>query len=215
MNPKRLELIRKTALRRQGNLTVIIENVADPHNIGAIMRSCDSVGIHELFVLFTKDSLQQKEFTIGKRSSAGARKWVDVHVYTDAKACFEHVKNQYGRVLSTHLSTDAASLYELDLTQSIALLFGNERYGLSAEALQYSDGNFIIPQMGMSQSLNLSVACAVTLFEALRQRNEKGMYDGEQHPMSEKQRESMFEDYCSRKKIEYADSRKHTYALKF
>lgn len=214
MNPKRLELIQQTAHRRQGNLTVIIENIQDPHNIGAILRSCDSVGIHELFLLFTEDSLQQKEFTIGKRSSAGARKWVDAHVYSDSKACFEHVKSKYDKVLSTHLSTDASSLYDLDLCQSTALMFGNERDGLSDEALAYSDGNFIIPQMGMSKSLNLSVACAVTLFEAFRQRNEKGMYE-ENNPMTEEQQKAMFEDYANRKKIVYADSRTHTYQLKF
>ncbi len=207
MNQRRLDLLKDTAYRRQGNLTVILENVLDPHNISAVLRSCDSVGIHEIFVLFTENSLQQKEFTIGKRASAGARKWVDIHVYNDAAACFHHIKSRYEKVLSTGLSREAESLYQLDLCQSLALMFGNERNGLSAEALSYSDGNFIIPQMGMSQSLNLSVACAVTLFEALRQREQAGMYQGNPNPF----RNAIFEDYLQRKKLEYADSRKHTY----
>lgn len=212
MNEERKNKIAQTALRRQGNLTVILENIDDPHNVGAVLRSCDAVGIHEIYLLFTEKSLVQDEFTVGKRSSAGSRKWVDIHLFNDAEACFNAVRSKYEKVLSTHLSEDAVSLHELDLTQSVALLFGNEKNGLSDLALSFSDGNFLIPMLGMSQSLNLSVACAVTLFEAQRQRLEKGMY-AENNAWSIESRMELLEDYMQRKHKEYGDGRNHTYKI--
>jgi len=212
MNEERKNKIEQTALRRQGNITVVLENIVDPHNVGAVLRSCDAVGIHEIYLLFTENSLGQEAFTIGKRASAGSRKWVDVHVFMDADTCFKEVKSKYKKVFSTHLSENAVSLHQLDLTDSMALLFGNEKNGLSDLALSYSDGNFLIPMFGMSQSLNLSVACAVTLFEAQRQRLDKGMY-AENNCWPIEERQLLLEDYLNRKHKEYGDGRNHTYKI--
>jgi tRNA (guanosine-2'-O-)-methyltransferase len=99
-----------------------------------------------------------------------------VHQYTDIKACFEHVKKQYHHIYSTYLDDDSKDLYDLDLTEPTALVFGNERKGISAETLSYCDANFLIPQVGMIQSLNISVACAVSLYEAFRQKNAQKHY---------------------------------------
>jgi tRNA (guanosine-2'-O-)-methyltransferase len=167
----------KVIAQRQFNLSVILENVHDPHNIGAVMRSCDAVGIQEIFVLYTDSGLTEENIIAGKNSSSSARKWVDLHYFTDPKQCFEIVKKKYKKVFCTSFSHDAKGLYEMDLTESIALLFGNEHAGVSEEALKYCDGNFIIPQMGMVESLNISVACAVSLYEAARQRMEKNLYN--------------------------------------
>ena len=87
------------------------------------------------------------------------------------------MKSKYDKIYSTHLSKDAVSIYDLELTQSVALLFGNEHEGCTEEALSYSDGNFIIPQYGMVRSLNISVACAISLYEAQRQRLKAGRYN--------------------------------------
>ncbi len=176
MTPNRRERFQQVAERRQFDLTVILENVHDTHNIGAVLRTCDSVGINEVFILTTEPHLQQHYLTLGKRTSSGARRWIEVHYYHEREACFAHVKKQFGKILSTHLSEDATDLYELNLSEPVALLFGNEHDGVSQESLAFSDGNFIIPQMGMVQSLNISVACAVSLYEAYRQRAEKGYY---------------------------------------
>ncbi len=178
MNEKRLDKFRQIAAQRQPDLTVVLENVTDLHNIGAVLRSCDSVGIAEIFVLHTEEGLKADFITIGRKTSGGSRRWVDVHYYTNAAACFRHVKQRYQRVLSTQLSEQASSLYQLDLTQPTAFLFGNEHDGLSSEAAAFADGNFLIPQMGMAESLNISVACAVTLYETLRQRDAQGFYQG-------------------------------------
>jgi tRNA (guanosine-2'-O-)-methyltransferase len=75
------------------------------------------------------------------------------------------------------MSSDAVSLYDLDLSEPVALVFGNEHSGVSEEALQLADGNFLIPQLGLIQSLNISVACAVSVYEVFRQGVEKGVFD--------------------------------------
>jgi len=103
------------------------------------------------------------------------------------------IKKTYDKIYSTHLAEDSVSLYELDLSQSVALLFGNESSGLTKEALSYSDGNFIIPQMGLVQSLNISVAAAVSIYEGMRQRNLNGMY--ENAPISKEKQEELFETW--------------------
>ena len=126
----------------------------------------------------------------------GTHKWIDVHLYTDLEKCMERVKNEYESLFSTYLEENSKSIYELDLSRSVALLFGNEHNGLSEEILQYSDGNFLIPQYGMAKSLNISVACAVSLYEALRQREIKGRY--EHKHLSPTQYEHLVQDYIGR-----------------
>lgn len=170
--------IQDLVAKRQ-NMTVILENVHDPHNIGAVMRSCDAVGISEIFILYTDACYNHLHQKVGRNSSSGSQKWVDVHYFGDLDECFEVVRSRYDLVLGTHLGEDSKSLYDLDLTKSVAFMFGNEKSGITKEALQRLDGNYIIPQYGMVQSLNISVACAVSLFEASRQRAIRGMYHPE------------------------------------
>ena len=197
MTPKRTEKFRSVAKNRQPNLTVILENVFDTHNIGAVLRSCDSVGIGEIFVLYTEPEKQRRTLKIGKRTSAGTRKWVDIRYYHSIEKCFQAVREKYHTILATHLSTKSESLYKLDLTKPTALLFGNERLGITPETLAQVDGNFIIPQMGMAESLNISVACAVTLYEAYRQRAEKGFYT-DRPVLNKTQQNDLFDEYCRR-----------------
>lgn len=197
MEASREEKIRNLVQNRQFDLTVILENVDDPHNIGAVLRSCDSVGIREVFVLYTRPGLQNHKLELGKRTSAGSRKWVDVYLYREVEACMEHVRRNYEQVFATHLASDAKSLYELDLGQSVALMFGNEAEGLSDLALSHADGNFIIPQVGMAQSLNVSVACAVSLYEAYRQRMVLGKYSVANQEITTQQ-QALLEDYFRR-----------------
>jgi tRNA (guanosine-2'-O-)-methyltransferase len=177
MTSERRERIESVLSKRQSNITVVLENVFDPHNISAVMRSCDAVGIQEIFVLNTKIPRHKK---FGERSSSSAAKWVTVHQYEDARACFESIRKRYDIILTTHLSDDAVSLYELDLTKKVAMVFGNEHSGVSDEIRKMADGNFIIPQVGMIRSLNISVACAVSVYEAYRQKTIAGHYDQQQ-----------------------------------
>ncbi|HSC38318.1 MAG TPA: RNA methyltransferase [Chitinophagaceae bacterium] len=150
-----------------------MENVFDPHNISAVMRTCDAVGIQDVYVLNTKIPRHKKW---GAKSSSSAAKWLTIHQYTDAQECFAALRRNYKLILTTHLSSDAISLHSIDFTQPIALVFGNEHSGVSDEIRALADGNFIIPQAGIIKSLNISVACAVTVYEALRQKTVAGHY---------------------------------------
>ncbi len=197
MKPERLEKIKQTVARRQPTLSIVLENVHDMHNIGAVLRSCDSVGVCEIFILQTAEELRFSRLVLGKKTSAGARKWVNVNYYQNREACFKHVRQQYQRIFSTHLAKGTRSLYELDLTRPTALLFGNEQYGITPETLAFSDGNFTVPQVGMAKSLNISVACAVSLYEAYRQRNIKGLYTD--HPdITPDQQKELLQSYIKK-----------------
>lgn len=198
MNPRRLEKFKRVVAQRQPDLTVILENVWDSHNVGAVLRSCDSVGIKEIFVLNTEEKLvDRQKLIVGKRTSMGTSKWVDVHFYTDIEACFQHVRQRSPIVLGTHLGEQAKELHQLDLTQPVALLFGNEMLGISEKVLEKCDGNFIIPQVGMAESLNVSVAVALTVYEAFRQRNAKGFYD-KHLQMSESEQTELLNEFVER-----------------
>jgi tRNA (guanosine-2'-O-)-methyltransferase len=175
MTPERRNRITSVLNHRQPDLTVVLENVHDPHNISAVMRTCDAVGVQELYVLNTRIG-QHNHF--GKRSSASAAKWLTVHAFDNVEACMDALRKRYKKIFATHLGTQSSSLYELNLSEPVALVFGNEHSGVSEECLGLCDGNFIIPQVGMIKSLNISVACAVSLYEAYRQRQVKGLYDG-------------------------------------
>jgi tRNA (guanosine-2'-O-)-methyltransferase len=174
MTPERYERLLSVLNKRQPDLTVVLENVSDPHNISAVMRTCDAVGIQEIYILNTKIPRHKKW---GAKSSSSAAKWLTIHQFTDAEACFSALREKYNKIYTTHLSTDAVGLYELNLTEPVALVFGNEHSGVSEEIIAMADGNFIIPQVGIIKSLNISVACAVTLYEAQRQKVIAGHYD--------------------------------------
>ena len=174
MTPERREKIQTVLSKRQNDITIVLENVFDPHNISAVMRTCDAVGVQELYVLNTKIPRHKKW---GAKSSSSAAKWLTVYQFENAEECFAELRKKYSKILTTHLSSDAVNLYEIDLTQPVALVFGNEHSGVSEEIRSLADGNFIIPQSGIIRSLNISVACAVTLYEAYRQKDLAGHYD--------------------------------------
>ena len=174
MTPERKSRIKHVLKHRQNDLTIILENVFDPHNISAVMRSCDAIGIQEIYVLNTKIPRHKKW---GSRSSSSAAKWLTIHQFEDTIECMEAVQKKYNRIFTTHLGSGSVSLYEIDLVKSTALVFGNEHSGVSDEVRKLADGNFIIPQVGMIHSLNISVACAVSLYEAYRQKKIAGHYN--------------------------------------
>src|SRR6185312_9529066 len=174
MTPERQQRLTQVLDKRQNDLTVVLENVFDPHNISAVMRTADAVGIQEISVLNSRIGPHKKW---GAKSSSSAAKWLTIKQYSDPAACFTELRRKYDLILTTHLSTEAISLYEIDFTKSIALVFGNEHDGVSEEIREMADGNFIIPQVGIIRSLNISVACAITLYEAFRQKNAAGHYD--------------------------------------
>jgi len=162
--------------RRQRDLTIVLENIWDPHNVSAILRSADAVGIQRVHLLYTIEKAPNLR-RYGKQSSASAKKWLDISVHGDTAECFSALHAEGFRIYASHLNRDAVSLHDIDFAEKTALVLGNESRGVSDEACALSDGIYTIPMMGMVESLNVSVAAAVSLYEALRQRIQTGSYD--------------------------------------
>lgn len=173
MTPERISRIEEVLRHRQGNLTVVLENVFDPHNLAAVMRTCDAVGIQEVYAISDCIPLKKKW---GYKSSRSANKWVDLRQFSDRNSCLQALRSKYDMLLGAYIGDGIPSVFETDLTRNMALVFGNEKFGVSDAMRAHCDGFFMIPQMGMIHSLNISVACAVTLYEAMRQKILCGQY---------------------------------------
>lgn len=171
---RRVERLRRVIELRQNNLHVVLENVHDRHNVAAVLRTCDAVGVGTVHLVYTYEKFPKRFST---QSSAGVQKWTDMVAHESIEDCYRVLREAGCRIYATHLSDHAVDLYELDLVGPVALVFGNEHRGLSQEAYQLADANFVVPMVGLAQSLNISVACAVTLYEGMRQRREAGCYD--------------------------------------
>jgi tRNA (guanosine-2'-O-)-methyltransferase len=170
---QRLNRLRTAIERRQPDLHLVLENVHDPHNVSAVLRTCDAVGVGTVHLVYTYEKFPK----IGRESSAGAWKWIDRLRHESIEECYSHLHKLGCRIYATDLSDRAENLYDLELASPVALVFGNEHRGVSHEASELADGNLMIPMVGLIQSLNISVACAVTLYEAMRQRRVRGMYE--------------------------------------
>ena len=191
---RRAARLESVIMRRQPTLTVVLEDVYDPHNASAVLRSCDAVGVLDVHLVYVKQELPRKSF--GRTTSASAAKWLNVHVHESIEACYAQLKSQGFRILATSLQEESRELYDEDLAAPTALVFGNERDGVSSHGIAGADGSIYIPMQGMVESLNISVSCAVTLYEAMRQRRAKGMYESPQ--VDETTVEAMLTDWISR-----------------
>ncbi|MCM8748671.1 RNA methyltransferase [Thermomicrobiaceae bacterium CFH 74404] len=171
---RRLQRMREVLARRQPDLAVVLENVHDPHNVSAVLRSCDAAGVLAVHLVYTVEEFPE----LSENVSGSALRWLDIVVHPSIEACYRALRSQGMTVYATYLGDPANShdLYELDLTRPTAFVFGNEQRGVSEEALAAADGNVVVPMMGMVRSLNISVACAVSLYEAVRQRRLAGQY---------------------------------------
>ncbi|MEZ0322456.1 tRNA (guanosine(18)-2'-O)-methyltransferase TrmH [Thermus sp. PS18] len=174
MTEARRRRIEEVLRRRQPDLTVLLENVHKPHNLSAILRSCDAVGVLEAHAVNPTGGVPTFNETSG-----GSHKWVYLRVHPDIQTAIGHLRERGFRIYATALREDAQDFREVDYTQPTAILLGAEKWGVSEEALALSHGAIKIPMLGMVQSLNVSVAAAVILFEAQRQRLKAGLYE---HP---------------------------------
>lgn len=171
---RRQERVRAVLERRQPDLTVVVENVHDPHNVSAILRSCDAVGVLRVHVVYTIE--QPPAGMFARQTSASAAKWIEIVRHDSISGCYEHLRQEGMSILATALGAESRQLYDWDLTRPTAIVLGNEMRGVSEEALSLADGAIEIPMAGMVQSLNVSVAGAVCLYEAFRQRLLQGAY---------------------------------------
>lgn len=194
MTAKRVARISEVVRKRQKYLTVVLENIHDPHNVSAILRSADAVGIDRVYLIYNSNKYPR----ISRVSSASAKKWIEAVRFDNVRDCFNTLRQEKFKIYSTFMKEGGNdySLYELDLTDRTALVFGNEHDGVSEDVKNLSDKNFLIPMYGMVQSLNVSVAVAVCLFESLRQRSAKKMYERSQYKKVELNKK--LEDYLNK-----------------
>ena len=173
---------------RQPDLTLCLEEVHKPHNVSAVIRSADAVGIHDLHAVWP-----EKIKTLVS-SAAGSNSWVNVQTHRTIGDAVTHLKGQGMQILATNLSARAVDFREVDYTRPTCVLLGQEKTGITEEALALADQDIIIPMIGMVQSLNVSVASALILYEAQRQRQNAGLYRRE-HSMldAEEQQRLLFE----------------------
>jgi tRNA (guanosine-2'-O-)-methyltransferase len=171
---RREQRTRSVLAHRQPDLTLVLENVHDPHNVSAVLRSCDAVGVQAVHTVYTVEERPARAFA--RTTSASAAKWIDIVHHDSVDDCYTALRKQRFTILATAVRTEAVELYSLDLTAPVAIVFGNEMRGVTSEAIAQADGTVFIPMLGMIESLNISVACAVTLFEAMRQRRIAGEY---------------------------------------
>jgi tRNA (guanosine-2'-O-)-methyltransferase len=172
MTPERYEKILKVLNSRQTDLTVITDQVHKGQNLSAIIRTADAVGIHRVHAVYDQGIYRPHTGT-----AMGAHKWVKTTVHQDIVTPIESLQSEGFQVLAAHFDERALDYREIDYTKPTALLLGAEKWGVSDSAESRVDGTVIVPMMGMGASFNVSVACAIILAEAQRQRSEAGMYN--------------------------------------
>ncbi len=175
--PARLARIETVLRQRQPSLTLVLANIHDPHNVSAIYRSCDAFGVAEVHLYYTDTAFP----VLGRKTSASARKWVDTVRHENQEDLFNTLRAKQMQILATSCSATAKPLRDWDLSKPTAIIMGNEHSGVSKELINNIDGEIYIPMRGMIQSFNVSVAAAVLLAEASRQRELAGMYDNKSY----------------------------------
>ncbi len=172
---RRQKRIERAIQRRQPDLSLVLEDIHDPHNVSAVLRTCDAVGVLRVHLVYVQETPPKKAFA--RTTSGSAAKWIEIVRHDSIEACYERLRSDGQRILATALEPESVDLYETDLTTPVALVFGNEMRGVSEKAIKGADGLISLPMLGMIQSLNISVACAISLYEAMRQRRLAGRYD--------------------------------------
>ncbi len=156
--------IESTINNRSLNIAPVLENIYDRGNVSAVMRSAEAFGFIDFNIIDRADG----EFKAANRVTQGADKWLDIKNFESAPSCAQTLKKRGFNIYATHLQA-STTIQEIDFTQPTAVVFGNEKDGVSDELLNLCDGSFIIPMYGFSQSFNISVASALT-FQFIHQR---------------------------------------------
>lgn len=170
---ERIEKVKRVLSLRQPDLRVVLEEIKNTHNASAVVRTCDAAGILYVDTI----SADEEAFPVNEAISTRAEKWLQFQYYTSASDCLNSLKKKGIKIAATHISEGSLPYTDLDYTQPMAIVFGNEAEGLSEEALALADYKIKIPMIGMAQSLNLSVSVGIILYEAMKQRKEKGLYN--------------------------------------
>lgn len=204
MTPERYEIICRVLRQRQPDLTVITDEVHKGRNLSAIVRTCDAVGISKFHCVEP-----QKGYRAFRGTALGSHKWVDTVLHSNVSDGLTQLKGDGFQVVAAHLSDSAVDFRSVDYTKPTALLMGTEKQGVSDGALALADHQVVIPMMGMVESLNVSVACAIILTEAQAQREKAGMYEQSRMPVEEFERtlfrwcQPIVTKYCDENGLDY------------
>ena len=204
MTPERHQRIKDMLDQRQPDLTVCMEGVHKTHNLAAVVRTADAIGVSDVHAIWKNERMR-----VSGGSAAGSQNWIDVHNYTNTADAIAELKKQNMQILVTNLSDSAVDFREIDYTKPTAIILGQEKFGASEVALELADQDIVIPMVGMVQSLNVSVACSVVLYEAQRQRQLAGMYNKPRLSEERRQRvlfeggHPIFAQACQRKGLPY------------
>jgi tRNA (guanosine-2'-O-)-methyltransferase len=171
---RRIEKVTRVLSSRQPDLRVVLEGVTIAHNASAVIRTCDASGILYLDIISPNPELVEFNEAITTRTE----KWLEIKTHSSSRECLRRLQKDGFKIAVTHLGEESIPYTELDYTQPLALVFGSESEGISEESLGFADYRIRIPMVGMVQSLNLSVSVGVILYEAFKQRREKGFFDG-------------------------------------
>jgi len=169
MTPERKARIEQVAARRQPDLTVFMEQVHKPHNLAAMLRTCDAVGVMRAHAVPASGGIPTLNHT-----AQGAQRWVELVRHPTTESGLRHLKAQGFRLYAAHFSDRAVDFRQPDYTLPTAFVMGTEKFGVSELARDLVDQEIVIPMVGMAQSLNVSVATSILLFEAQRQRENAG-----------------------------------------
>ncbi|MDA0987428.1 MAG: RNA methyltransferase [Bacteroidetes bacterium] len=161
----RIKKLENVLRNRLFNLTLVLENINDPHNVSAIFRTADAVGISVVNLVYTNEKFPK----LGRKSSASANKWVDKKSFNSPKKCITSLKKKGFKIYATKLDKNSKSIFDFKISEKTAIVFGNEHSGVSEEIQNLVDGTIYIPMRGMVQSLNVSVSCGIILYEILKQ----------------------------------------------
>ena len=187
--PRRFERIKNVLNCRMNNLTVLVEAVNKPHNLSAILRTCDAAGVFE--ANFISDSYKVKTFN---STAQGSQKWVKLNNHETTISAISQLKKKGFKLYGTSLNESSTDYRDFDYSENTCFVLGAEKWGLSNELISKVDESIFIPMTGMVQSLNVSVAASILVFEAIRQRQSKNIlpFDGEGLSPQEYQ-ETLFE----------------------
>ena len=206
MTPERHAFLRHILDTRQPDLTVALEGVGKPHNLAAIARSADAVGVMQVHAVTAEPHLR-----LTMNAASGAGKYVTTTCHESTADCVAALKADGFQIAAADLADHSVDYREVDFTRPTALFMGEEKPGLSDEAREKADLLVHSPMTGAVESLNVSVATALLLFEAKRQREAAGLYDHSHIPPDE-YRKLLFEwgyprtaRTCQEKKLPYPD----------
>lgn len=192
--PRRKQRIQQAVSQRQTGLVVVLEDVHDPHNAQAVMRSCDAFGVQHVYLVFEQTAAFNPR-KIGRATASSANKWLNFHTFNSTESCLRELTQHGYELVATQPHPDAESVFTATLDQpKVALLFGNEHRGLSPLAIQQADCQVQIPMRGMVTSLNISVSAAIMLFAVTRQR----LPNMPRYQLSSRGQDKLYKDFTQR-----------------